>query len=313
MPVTAEGAARLAVFCGFARAALLPAEPVAALLRSPEAKPNNAFQDPYSLLPEAKSVLVAAMPFHWYGPWRQENAEVSSFYLHSQRAHEAIVRLADALSAQGARVSRSQDLPQKPLGRDAGFGVIGKNTLLRNTAWGSCLTLRTLLTDIEPGARPEPMDAAPCGDCRRCADACPTGALDGQGNLDTGRCLRAHMMGRDPVPEALREAMGVRLLGCEICQRACPHNAEVPTVAPEGESLFAIGTLLKASRADLDAIGGAIGWNEARLTRVQAQAALASGNTGHRAYVGALAGLTEHERPAVAEHARWAVDRLKGV
>ncbi len=314
MCVSTETALALSTQCGFSHAALLPVRPLDAYFLAPTKENSRGiFEDPYAKLPEVKSVLIAAMPFHWHTPWSGGNAEVSAFYFQSQKAHAAIRDVAAQLSALGAKVCNFQELPQKVLGREAGLGVQGRNSLLRNTAWGSCLTLRMLLTDIEPEAEPvRPFaDTPACGACRRCVDACPTGALDGNGGLDRSRCLRGFMMQAEPVPEALRAPMGTRLLGCEICQRACPHNQSVPCVFPEDQGVFAIDKLLAGARSDLDEIAGRIGWNEARLRRVQAQAALAAGNSGDARYLPALRALENHEQPAIAGHARWAIAMLE--
>jgi epoxyqueuosine reductase len=294
---------------GFARAVWLPAERLKDYKPNREAARQGILDDPRALLPGARSVLVAAMPFAWFSPWPRGYAEVSAFYFESQQSYRGIAAWAEALRAEGAAVDARQLLPTKMLGKLAGFGTMGRNTLLQNDAWGSCFTLRTLVTDREPDAAIDPMHARGCGNCRRCVEACPTGALDGKGNLNTERCLRAHMMNGEVTPPDLREPMGNRLLGCEICQRVCPRNARIPEVAPPCEA-FRLDKLLNGHRADLDAVGEAIGWNEARLQRVQAQSALIAGNSGDPIYRDALQALRNHPRPAVSEHAAWALDRL---
>ena len=306
-----EAATKLSAQCGFSYAALLPAEPVAGYAPSAEAVRQGIVHDPALLLPGARSVLVVAMPFVWHSPWPMGYGEVSAFYFTSQRAHEAIQRLGEVLSAQGVSVSVKQNLPQKRLGERAGIGLLGRNTLLRNAAWGSCFALRVLVTDIPPGPPPKTMPAPKCGSCRRCVQACPTGALRDDGTLDTTLCLRSYMMSGETVPEALRPHMGVRLLGCEICQRACPHNGAMPVSAPD-VSAFSLDALLCGKKRDRDEIARHIGWNEARLQRIQTQATLAAGNSGDPQYLPALQALVHHERYAVAEHARWAINRLKG-
>lgn len=308
--MNATQALEAALQFGFARAVMLPADPVVEYAPAPSDM-RVAHIDPHALLPGARSVLVMAMPFAWHTPWPQGTAEVSAYYFHSQVAHVAMRGLAAHLEAQGVAVSTDQHLPLKLLGRNAGYGVMGRNCLLRNDAWGTCFALRLLVTDIAPkGTLPPPMPATPCGDCTRCAKACPTDALLGNGRLNTARCMRVHMLSGRPVPEALRAPMGQRLLGCEICQRACPHNRYSASMPPP-QGPFGIDQLLTADRAVLDALGALIGRNEARRLRIQAQAALVAGNTGSAAYLPPLEALAAGGEPAVQAHAAWAIDQIR--
>ncbi len=69
----------------------------------------------------------------------------------------------------------------------SGVGFYGKNTLLITRRHGSWVVLGTLVTDV--GLEPTRPLALDCGSCRLCIDACPTGALDEPGTLDSTRCL----------------------------------------------------------------------------------------------------------------------------
>lgn len=310
MRVTWQMAVAEAARCGFSYAAVIPARRLTEYRPNLEAVKQRIGDDPFAVLAEARSVLVAAMPFAWHSPWPRDCAEVSAFYFQSQQAHVRIRTLSERLVSLGAQAANQQDLPAKPLARDAGVGVIGRNSLIRNRKWGSSVTIRVLVTDIEPQDSLAPLAAPSCGKCRRCVDSCPTGALLGDGQLDTRRCLRAHMMTGEVIPETLRAPMGLRLLGCEICQRVCPHNAGMTSIEAE-TTTFAIDTLLHGARRDLDIIAAQIGWNEARLQRVQAQAAIVAGNSGDARYLPLLHTLWDHEREAVREHARWAIRRIE--
>jgi epoxyqueuosine reductase len=82
--------------------------------------------------------------------------------------------------------------------------------------------LGTLVTDteVEPTARL----ALDCGECRLCIDACPTGALDDPGVLDSTKCLSYWTQSRREIPVAYQEALGNQVYGCDICQDVCPWN-----------------------------------------------------------------------------------------
>ncbi len=109
--------------------------------------------------------------------------------------------------------------------RRAGVGFYGKNTMLITRDHGSWVVLGTLVTDVEIEATP-PLDLD-CGRCRLCIDACPTGALDEPGVLDSNRCLSYWTQAPGRVPEEYREELGASVYGCDICQDVCPWNRGV--------------------------------------------------------------------------------------
>jgi epoxyqueuosine reductase len=107
----------------------------------------------------------------------------------------------------------------------SGVGFIGKNTMLITRTHGSWVVLGTLLTEAEL----EPTDpvAAGCGSCRLCIDACPTGALDEPGVLDSTRCLSYWTQTAGEIPDDVMDALGDRVYGCDICQEVCPWNTGI--------------------------------------------------------------------------------------
>ena len=123
---------------------------------------------------------------------------------------------------------------EKQYAAAAGLGMVGKNTLLIHPRFGSKFFLAALLSteSFEPTPLPNMFD--PCGECRRCLDACPTGALIEPFVLDSRRCLSYWtLIHRGELPKNIAEKRGSRFLGCDTCQSVCPHNQSLPSV-PEG-------------------------------------------------------------------------------
>lgn len=103
----------------------------------------------------------------------------------------------------------------------AGLGWPGKNTILINKKLGSFIFLGELFVDIE--IEPDKPETDHCADCGRCIAACPTGALVEPYVLDVSRCI-SYLTISTQVGEENANAIGNNLLGCDICQLACPYN-----------------------------------------------------------------------------------------
>lgn len=111
----------------------------------------------------------------------------------------------------------------------AGLGAIGRNNLLLHPQHGPWLMLTTVLTDaaLAPDAR---IDFSPCGDCERCIEACPGGALSA-GGFERAKCEAFYArVGASPSGPVRISPCGP--INCEECMRACPVGAAPPRLDP---------------------------------------------------------------------------------
>jgi epoxyqueuosine reductase len=176
--------------------------------------------------------------------------------------------------------------------------------------------LGTLVTDVEIERTP-PLELD-CGSCRLCIDACPTGALDEPGVLDSTLCLSYWTQAPAPVPEPLREELGASVYGCDICQDVCPWNRGVEKrrsglePAEDAEPVVSLVDWLTADGRELgeryDRLY--VPRNDARWLRRNALIAL--GNSGRSEHAPAAEAYLDGEDGMLRETADWALSRIGG-
>lgn len=117
----------------------------------------------------------------------------------------------------------------------AGLGWIGRSSMLVHPRLGSFTLIGLLLLEAPLSADFVPPEPVPngCGDCRRCMEACPTGAIVTPRTVDARRCLSYQTIERrEAVEEEFRPALQGRIFGCDRCMEVCPYNrrADVPSM-----------------------------------------------------------------------------------
>jgi epoxyqueuosine reductase len=198
----------------------------------------------------------------------------------------------------------------------AGIGWQGKNTCLINLQLGSWLFLGVILTSLE--LAPGLPAADRCGTCTRCLDACPTDAFIAPYKLDATRCISyLTIEKRGEIPESLRQGMGRHVFGCDICQDVCPWNRRAPVShAPEfnprpGLVNPALAWLASMNDEEYRQTFRRSPIKRARYPGLRRNIAVAMGNSGDSCLLPALEELAGDRDPNVAEHARWAIQKLR--
>ena len=122
---------------------------------------------------------------------------------------------------QGRAFVDSAPLVEKQLAVDAGLGWIGRQSLLVTPQYGSYVLLGELVLTEEVDVYDTPMQTVGCGECRRCVEACPTGAIVDDMVINTARCISCHTV--EATPSDAVDLHGW-VFGCDECQRCCPYN-----------------------------------------------------------------------------------------
>ena len=127
-------------------------------------------------------------------------------------------------------------LLEKQLAVEAGLGWIGRQSLLVTPRFGSFVLLGELVLDAACDRYDEPLAGVGCGSCRRCVEACPTGAVCNDRAIDARRCISCHTIERTPAAEI---ALDGWIFGCDACQSRCPYNLRAPLhLHPAFDPLF---------------------------------------------------------------------------
>ncbi|WP_374531597.1 tRNA epoxyqueuosine(34) reductase QueG [Novosphingobium sp.] len=291
-------------------------------------------RSPQGLWPEARSVIALGMS---YAPSADPLALEGvgdrgriSVYAQGRDYHDTVKKALKALARWLVAEAEKRGLGEadvkvfvdtapvmeKPLGAAAGLGWQGKHTNLVSRRHGSWLFLGAIYTTLE--LEPDAPGRDRCGSCNACQAACPTGAFPAPYRLDARRCISYLTIElKDPVPEALRPALGNRIYGCDDCLAVCPWNKFADTAhtmqaflpraeltAPKLAELLALddtGFRALFSGSSIKRIG------RGRMVR---NCLYAAGNSGDRALLGAVLPLLDDPDPVVADAARWAQARL---
>ena len=189
--------------------------------------------NPALLVENAKSVIVLLYNYYPSKMMDKNSPYLVSAYAYGQDYHEVIREklniLTSKLKVQIPEIAirgfvDSAPLLERAWATRAGLGWIGKNTMLISKRNGSYFFISELVTDIEL-EYDKPMGGNYCGDCSRCIDACPTGAITDLKTVDANKCISyLTIENKGEIPEAFKGKYEKWIFGCDICQQVCPWN-----------------------------------------------------------------------------------------
>jgi epoxyqueuosine reductase len=273
---------------------------------------------PETLLEGARTVVSAALCY--FTPAPSPGSEEGTLPRYAWKDHYSelrskLMQLGERLGGRyRVLVDENQHVDREAASR-AGVGFYGKNTLLITRRFGSWVVLGTLVTEaeVEPSA-PLELD---CGSCTRCIDACPTGALDEPGVLDSTKCLSYWSQAPGSIPEGYRVETGTQVYGCDICQDVCPWNRGVEKrragerPAADAEPVVSLREWLEAPDEELGERYDRLYFPRNDPRYLRRNALVAAGNSGEPTLLEAVEGFRESEDDMLREHAEWAAGRLR--
>ncbi|PIE34552.1 tRNA epoxyqueuosine(34) reductase QueG [candidate division KSB3 bacterium] len=280
------------------------------------------------LFPSARSVIVCGLSYHTSGISPSETDSTTGYISRYARGDDYHVVLKNKLFALDEFIRQESTtqpdtkicvdtvpILERLYGYYAGLGWIGKHGGLINQDYGSWFFLGEILINLDLEYDAPTVDR--CGDCRRCLDACPTGALIAPRILDARRCLSyLTIEHRGIIPEELRPLLGNCVFGCDRCQFACPWNHHMKGT---NEAAFAPREQLRAP--ELEWLGTLRSHEFSRvfknspvkrtkLSGVVRNVVIAMGNSRNSAYIPLLQQLDGTTDDVVQTHVTWALERL---
>lgn len=289
--------------------------------------------DPRFVLPSARSIVV--LLYDYYKQAYPEEllgsigkAYQSRLYPGKKRLFGSRLRLIrDFLESKGMEVGMRPAMPERQAALRAGIGRFGCNTFIYAPGRGSYIGIVSLAVSGELEPTLPALESACPDHCRRCIDACPTGALYEPYKMDPLRCIAFNTYGPgnfpgapEDIPPLIREKMGSWIYGCDQCQDACPRNRKrlkqklVPDVfLHEIAPKFAPAVLLHMDdqyflETVQQLLYGYI-WEKKFLQR---NAAIALGNSGDQSAVPLLEKAMEDPQEMVRKYSTWALGRIGG-
>lgn len=280
---------------------------------------------PTASVPGARSIIVAARSYWADDPTdtsvQSDEAVGARVARYAWRDHYEPLR--DALRAAATKLKRDgfratvfaddNSIVDREVAWRAGLGWYGKNANLLLEGLGSWFVLGCVVTTarLETTEREVPDG---CGACRRCIDACPTGAIVEAGVVDARKCLAWLIQKPGTFNPAYRDALGIRLYGCDDCQEVCPPSRRGAINRTHGDERSVVDALELLSAPDHVVMQIVGGWYVAdRNPRwVRRNALIVLGNAGVRSddVATVLSRYLHGDDAILREHATWAAHKL---
>ena len=282
------------------------------------AKNSPSREDITHWYPEAKSVLICGFNYADNKDRQSlpENGRIARYAALPDYHPELKKRMKSILEwfktaapgSEGRIFVDTSPLLERLYARYAGIGWVGKNTMLIAPKLGSYFFIAgiALNQDLDYD---EPVPDH-CGSCNRCLKACPTGAFPEPKVLDASRCIAYFTIEhRGKIPEQFRPKIGNWIMGCDLCQEACPWNrfALSGCVFQSGQTNIPLEEIAELSEEQFKARFGKTPLSRAKRRGILRNALLAMGNSRNPRFKPALKRYSENSDPLLSEQAAWSL------
>ncbi|MDQ0216326.1 epoxyqueuosine reductase [Oikeobacillus pervagus] len=210
------------------------------------------------------------------------------------------------------------ELVDRAVAERAGIGWSGKNCSIITPEFGSYVYLGEMITNL-PFEADQPIENQ-CGTCRKCLDACPTGALVQGGQLNSNSCIAFLTQTKDFLADEFKEKLGNRLYGCDTCQTVCPKNKgidfhfhEEMIASPELAKPL-LEPLLTISNKEFKQKFGVVSGSWRGKKPIQRNAIIALAHFNEESSLPILIQVMKEDvRPVIRGTAAWAIGKIGGI
>jgi len=237
--------------------------------------------------------------------------------------------LLDFLKTKGCQIGQGIFIPERWAAARAGVTTYGKNNFAYAEGIGSFILLSSIVIDAELEYDKPTLEVQCPEGCTACMKACPTQAIYGPQQLNPRRCIAFNAWftqdGKPAgltshIPPEMREKMGTRVHGCDVCQEVCPRNqARLKAKLPDDDFLvkvsqnFSLSKMLNMTDEFYATIVQPLMYNYIKERKYfQRNAAIALGNLGDPAFIPDLEIAMKDPEELVRGYAAWALGRIGG-
>ncbi|MGO2793909.1 MAG: tRNA epoxyqueuosine(34) reductase QueG [Staphylococcus saprophyticus] len=286
--------------------------------------------EPKLSLPTARSIIAIAVgyPNKLKGAPKSVRGDRRGMFARAswgQDYHSIMRKRLDKLGAYleekvpGVEIQSMVDtgvLSDRAVAERAGLGYVGRNGFVINPELGTWTYLGEMLVSI-PFPPDDPLIDS-CGDCTICVDRCPTGALVGDGQLNSQKCISFLTQTKGYLADEYRYKIGNRLYGCDTCQQVCPRNKGINTqhddIVLEPEILKPrLAPLLQMSNKEFKNTYGHLAGAWRGKKPIQRNAIVALAHFKDETAISELQEVALNDpRPMIRGTAYWAIGQIQG-